>query len=145
PPVVPEGHLPDLPHREVPMVKTKPRQPPTAHPRDASRRILWARPPRPIRSRACGRRTSIWDRFAHTPGKIKNCDTGDVALDHCHRSKEDVQVMKTLGAKSYRFSVSWPRMFPQGTGAPKGARWTTSSGPPATARASDWSRSTTRR
>jgi beta-glucosidase len=61
---------------------------------------------------------SIWDRYAHTPGKIKNGDTGDVALDHYHRSKEDVQVMKALGAKSYRFSVSWPRIFPQGTGAP---------------------------
>src|SRR5262249_3177893 len=60
----------------------------------------------------------IWDRFAHTPGKIKNNDTGDVALDHYHRYKEDVQLMKALGVKTYRFSISWPRVFPQGAGAP---------------------------
>src|SRR5262245_16282821 len=65
-----------------------------------------------------GKGESIWERIAHTPGKIKNGDTGDVALDHYHRSKEDVQVMKALGAKSYRFSVTWPRIFPQGTGTP---------------------------
>src|SRR5262249_17452581 len=65
-----------------------------------------------------GKGESIWDRFAHTPGKIKNGDTGDVALDPSHRSKDDVQVMKALGARCYRFSVSWPRIFPQGTGAP---------------------------
>jgi beta-glucosidase len=65
-----------------------------------------------------GKGESIWDRFAHTPGKIKNSDTGDVALDHYHRFKEDVQLMKALGAKTYRFSISWPRIFPQGTGVP---------------------------
>jgi beta-glucosidase len=65
-----------------------------------------------------GKGESIWDRFAHTPGKIKNNDTGDVALDHYHRFKEDVQLMKALGAKTYRFSISWPRIFPQGTGTP---------------------------
>ena len=65
-----------------------------------------------------GKGESIWDRFAHTPGKIKNNDTGDVALDHYHRYKEDIQLIKALGAKTYRFSVSWPRIFPEGTGAP---------------------------
>src|SRR5258706_16331460 len=65
-----------------------------------------------------GKGESIWDRFSHTPGKIKNNDTGDVALDHYHRYKEDVQLMKALGARAYRFSISWPRLFPQGTGAP---------------------------
>src|SRR5277367_2335716 len=64
-----------------------------------------------------GKGESIWDRFAHTPGKIKNGDTGDVALDHCHRYKEDIQLMKAMGAKTYRFSISWPRIFPEGTGA----------------------------
>jgi beta-glucosidase len=65
-----------------------------------------------------GKGESIWDRFSHTPGKIKNDDTGDVALDDYHRYKEDVQLMKDLGAKTYRFSISWPRIFPEGTGEP---------------------------
>jgi len=65
-----------------------------------------------------GRGPSIWDTFSHTPGKIKNGDTGDVANDHYHRYKEDVQLMKALGLKTYRFSVAWPRVFPQGTGTP---------------------------
>jgi hypothetical protein len=54
----------------------------------------------------------------HTPGHIQNNDTGDVALDHYHRYKEDVQLQKDLGAKAYRFSVSWPRIFPEGAGSP---------------------------
>ena len=65
-----------------------------------------------------GKGESIWDRFVHTPGKIKNGDTGDVALDHYHRYKEDVLLIKSLGAGAYRFSISWPRIFPEGTGAP---------------------------
>jgi beta-glucosidase len=65
-----------------------------------------------------GKRPSIWDTFAHTPGKIKNGDTGDVADDHYHRYKEDVQVMKDMGVNAYRFSISWPRIFPNGTGEP---------------------------
>src|SRR5690606_27831141 len=65
-----------------------------------------------------GKGPSIWDTFAHTPGKIKNGDTGDVANDHYHRYKEDVALMKSLGANAYRFSISWPRIFPEGTGKP---------------------------
>src|SRR5690554_3396616 len=63
-----------------------------------------------------GKGESIWDRFAHTPGNIRNGDTGDVAIDHYHRYKEDVALMKDIGAKAYRFSISWPRIFPGGTG-----------------------------
>ncbi len=65
-----------------------------------------------------GRGPSIWDTFSHTPGKVVNNATGDVADDHYHRFKEDVQLMKSLGVRTYRFSVAWPRVFPQGDGAP---------------------------
>src|SRR5262245_6277292 len=65
-----------------------------------------------------GKGPSIWDTYAHTPGTIKNGDTGDVANDHYHRYKEDVALMKDLGATTYRLSVAWPRIFPEGTGAP---------------------------
>src|SRR5215510_2974513 len=65
-----------------------------------------------------GKGPSIWDTYAHTPGKIKNGDTGDVANDHYHRYKEDVKLMKNLGATAYRFSICWPRIFPKGTGQP---------------------------
>ena len=61
-----------------------------------------------------GKGQSIWDTYAHTPGKIKNGDTGNVANDHYHRYKEDVALMKDLGATAYRFSISWPRIFPEG-------------------------------
>jgi len=63
-----------------------------------------------------GKGLSIWDEFSHTPGKIMNNDNGDVACDHYHRFKEDVQLMKQLGLKAYRFSISWPRVLPGGTG-----------------------------
>ena len=63
-----------------------------------------------------GKGLSIWDEFSHTPGKVLNNDTGDVACDHYHRFREDVQLMKQLGLKSYRFSISWPRLLPEGTG-----------------------------
>jgi beta-glucosidase len=63
-----------------------------------------------------GKGESIWDRFSHTPGKITNSDTGDVACDHYHRYREDVALMRQLGIKAYRFSVSWPRVLPQGRG-----------------------------
>jgi len=63
-----------------------------------------------------GKGESIWDIASHTPGKIKNGDKGDIACDHYHRYKEDVQLMKKLGLNAYRFSISWPRIFPSGTG-----------------------------
>jgi beta-glucosidase len=69
-----------------------------------------------------GRGVSIWDRFTHLPGKIIDRSTADVANDHYHRYKEDVQLIKELGAKAYRFSIAWPRIFPEGGGTanPKG-------------------------
>src|SRR5262245_12585086 len=65
-----------------------------------------------------GKGLSIWDTYTHTPGNIKNNETGDVANDHYHRYKEDVALMKDIGANSYRFSVAWPRIFPEGSGQP---------------------------
>jgi beta-glucosidase len=64
-----------------------------------------------------GRGTTIWDTFSHTPGKVANGDTGDVADDSYHRYREDVQLMKSLGLKCCRFSVAWSRIFPTGAGA----------------------------
>ena len=64
-----------------------------------------------------GRGESIWDRFSHTPGKIQDGDTGDVACDHYHRYKDDVALMRRLGLKAYRFSTAWPRVIPKGRGA----------------------------
>jgi beta-glucosidase len=66
---------------------------------------------------ADGAGPSIWTRFAHTPGMILNGDTGDVACDHYRRWKDDVRLMRELGLQAYRFSVSWSRILPQGTGA----------------------------
>ena len=65
-----------------------------------------------------GKGVSIWDTFAHKPGNIKNDDNGDVANDHYHRYKEDVALMKSIGANAYRFSIAWPRIFPEGIGQP---------------------------
>ena len=65
-----------------------------------------------------GRGRSIWDTFSHTPGKIEDHSNGDRANDHYHLYKEDVGLIKQLGAKAYRFSIAWPRIFPEGTGAP---------------------------
>ncbi len=65
-----------------------------------------------------GRGPSVWDTFSHTPGKVVNNANGDVADDHYHRYTDDVQLMKALGVKTYRFSIAWPRVFPKGTGAP---------------------------
>jgi beta-glucosidase len=63
-----------------------------------------------------GKGESIWDRFSHTVGKVKGGDTGDVACDSYHRYKEDIALMKQLNQKSCRFSVSWPRIQPTGSG-----------------------------
>ena len=65
-----------------------------------------------------GRLPSVWDAFSHTPGKVVGNATGDVATDHYHRYKADVQLMKALGVKAYRFSIAWPRVFPEGTEQP---------------------------
>jgi len=63
-----------------------------------------------------GKGESIWDRFSHTPGKIKNGDTGDVACDSYHRWREDIALLRAMNLNSYRFSISWPRIQPQGSG-----------------------------
>jgi len=68
-----------------------------------------------------GRGTSNWDIFSHTPGKIANDDTGDVADDSYHLYKEDVRLLKDLGAGAYRMSIAWPRIFPNGKGQPNQA------------------------
>src|SRR6201993_1697276 len=65
-----------------------------------------------------GRGRSIWDTFSHTPGKIADHTNGDRANDHYHRYKDDVRLIKDLGVKAYRFSIAWPRVFPDGTGQP---------------------------
>ena len=61
-----------------------------------------------------GRGLSIWDTFSHTPGKTDNGDTGDVACDMYHRYPADVALMKGLGIKAFRLSISWSRLFPNG-------------------------------
>lgn len=64
-----------------------------------------------------GKGESIWDRFTHTAGKIKNGDTGDVACDSYHRWRDDLALMRAMNLTSYRFSISWPRIQPAGAGA----------------------------
>ena len=63
-----------------------------------------------------GRGKSIWDVFSHTPGRVKNDDTGDVACDHYHRWLEDLEWLTRGGFNAYRFSTAWPRIFPTGAG-----------------------------
>lgn len=65
-----------------------------------------------------GRGLSIWDRYAHAPGTIADRSNADIASDHYHRHEQDVQLMKALGTKAYRFSIAWPRIFPTGSGTP---------------------------
>ncbi len=67
-------------------------------------------------AREDGRGESIWDRYCSVPGNVLNGDTGEIACDHYHRYKEDVALMKKMGLKAYRFSISWPRVLPQGRG-----------------------------
>ena len=62
-----------------------------------------------------GRGPSVWDVFSHTKGRVKNGDTGDIACDHYNKFSDDIILMRDLGVDSYRFSVSWPRIFPIGT------------------------------
>ncbi|HTS36897.1 MAG TPA: GH1 family beta-glucosidase [Candidatus Solibacter sp.] len=64
-----------------------------------------------------GKGESIWDRFTRTPGKIKNGDTGQVACDSYHRWREDIALMRAMNLNSYRFSISWPRIQPSGSGS----------------------------
>ncbi|MFF7260529.1 GH1 family beta-glucosidase [Streptomyces sp. NPDC008159] len=63
-----------------------------------------------------GRGPSIWDTFSHTPGRTLDGATGDIAADHYHRHREDVALLRDLGVDSYRFSIAWPRVLPDGTG-----------------------------
>ena len=63
-----------------------------------------------------GKGESVWDIYCHTPGIVMNGDTGDVAIDHYHRYREDVAIMKEMGLQGYRFSLSWPRIIPEGAG-----------------------------
>ncbi|GAA1878654.1 GH1 family beta-glucosidase [Actinomadura bangladeshensis] len=63
-----------------------------------------------------GRGPSTWDTFAHTPGRVRDGHTGDVACDHYHRWPEDVALMSGLGVDAYRFSIAWPRVQPSGSG-----------------------------
>ncbi len=62
-----------------------------------------------------GKGPSIWDQFSHIPGKTFNGHTGDIACDTYHRAEEDLDLMQKLGIKNYRFSLSWARIFPDGT------------------------------
>jgi beta-glucosidase len=64
-----------------------------------------------------GKGESIWDRFSHGAGNIKNGATGDVACDSYHRYHDDIALLKQLNLKSYRFSIAWPRIQPSGRGA----------------------------
>ena len=76
-------------------------------------------------AREGGRGPSIWDDFSHTPGKVANGHTGDVACDHYHRVGDDIQMMVDLGLQAYRFSISWSRVLPEGRGKPNetGIAW----------------------
>jgi beta-glucosidase len=67
-------------------------------------------------TRVDGRGESIWDRFAHTPGRVARGETGDVACDHYHRWEADLDLMAALGIETYRFSIAWPRVLPNGDG-----------------------------
>ena len=63
-------------------------------------------------AREDGKGPSVWDMFCQQPGKVLDGHTGDTACDHYHRYREDVALMKDIGAQVYRFSISWPRVIP---------------------------------
>jgi beta-glucosidase len=69
-------------------------------------------------AREDGRGESIWDRFAATPGKVRNGESGDVACDSYHRYPEDIRLARGLGLNAFRFSIAWPRILPDGRGHP---------------------------
>jgi beta-glucosidase len=97
-------------------------QPSLATPRSFPSDFLWGSATAAYQvegaAREGGRGPTIWDSFAHTPGKVANGDTGDVADDFYHRYPEDIAMMQRMGLKTFRFSVAWSRIFPTGTGAP---------------------------
>jgi hypothetical protein len=64
-----------------------------------------------------GRGRTVWDDYSHTPGKVANGDTGDVATDHYHRFREDLDLISAMGINSYRLSLAWSRLIPDGEGA----------------------------
>ena len=61
-----------------------------------------------------GKGPSVWDTFSHIEGNVKNGDNGDQACDHYNLWQKDIKLLKELGVKAYRFSISWPRIFPNG-------------------------------
>ena len=63
-----------------------------------------------------GKGLSTWDEFSHSPGNINDGTTGDIACDHYHKYKEDIELIHNLGVQAYRFSLSWPRILPAGSG-----------------------------
>ncbi len=64
-----------------------------------------------------GRKPSIWDAFSHVPGRVHNGDTGDIACDHYHRWESDLDLIQSMHLEAYRFSIAWPRVIPEGSGA----------------------------
>jgi beta-glucosidase len=106
-PAVSPGHLAD-------------ERPPVAGPLSFPQDFLWGAATAAYQiegaAREDGRGPSIWDTFSRTPGKVRDGDTGDVAADHYHRWRQDVALMRELGLRSYRFSVAWPRIQPDGVG-----------------------------
>lgn len=99
--------------------------PPAANPRDYCRfpdTFLWGCATASYQVEGAaeedGRKPSVWDTFSHQPGKVAKGQTGDVSVDQYHRFPQDIQLMKSLGVKAYRFSIAWPRVFPDGFGHP---------------------------
>ena len=65
-----------------------------------------------------GKGLSVWDEFCRKEGTIKSGETGEIACDHYHRFRQDVRLLKEIGVKAYRLSISWPRVLPEGIGTP---------------------------